>query len=378
MTVALPSALETAQREAQQIRANRDLYLKAPLERILADAWFVDSRSLLAGLTAFHQERMARVPSRAQYPEAQPWVDYVRTVDREVQRLAELSDADLALLRSLHAYLLFRGFGHAQPAGAEKCRVAYLPESNHGRLHVKNVDDPIAHWRPEGKPTWLFSLPDQKLWSDGVGSGLHLDDEPPEIFPLPVLAMFRQYADDVPTAVAFLTRYSPFWGNCNILLHDSRKRSVAIEKCSYNYIEVFHPGPDGRSHISGMTCRDPQSPQGRYQSAQRQKYLRLFNRPADCSDNAFWDMCGLFERKLAAFLREEPRPAQLEGVIRLFTTPWPQGLNKTGQRIHPEQKLFAYTLISYVILLDERKLLRWQRGLAPEVKYPAKPEVFEF
>lgn len=378
MSQQTPDPIETAQQEAERINADREAALVAPLERVLADAPFLDRGTLLSGLDAFHQERMERIPSPAKYPESPPWVEFVLAVDREVQALAGLSDAQMAQLRSLHHYLTFRGHGGASPASDEKCRVAYVPESDHGRLHFKNLDDPATWYKPEGKPKWLFPVEGQTLWSDGVGSGLHLDDEPEEIFPLPVMQMFGIYGDDVPSAVEFLTRYSPFWGRCNLLLHDSRKRSVAIEKCSYNFIEVFEPGPDGVSHISGMTCRDPDSPLGRYQRTQRQKYLDLFGRPADCADNAFWDLARQFEEKLASRLAGMGRPAKLDDLIRLFTTPWPEGLNKTGQRIHPEQGLIGYTLITCGKLLDEGKLLRWQRTALPELKYPDKPEVFEF
>jgi hypothetical protein len=378
MTVKLPDPLEAAAQEAYKINTAREETLAAPLNRIMADAWFVDRKSLLTGLSTFHKERMERIPSAVKYPEAAPWVDHILVRDRELQRLAALSDQDMALYRSLHSYLLFRGFGHARPAGAEKCRVAYIPESDHGRIHVKNVDDPATYWKPQEKPVWLFPQPGETLRADGVGSGLHLDNEPEEIFPLPIIQMFRHYANDVPSAVDFLTRYKYFWGSQNLLLHDSQKRSVAIEKCSYNYIQVFYPGADGRSHISGMTCRDRHSPLGRYQNSQRQKYLAMFNRPQDCSDNAFWTLCFKFEQKLDDFLQQEPHPAKLDNVIRLFTTPWPAGLCKTGQRIHAEQKLFAYTLITYVYLNDARKLMRWQRAAQPELTYPAQPEVFDY
>ena len=378
MAVQIPDPIETARQEAVQIDAHREALLKYPVERVLIDAPYLDRERLLQGLEPFHRQRMERIPAAAQYPEAAPWVQYVLAVDCELQRLAHLTDFELAIFRSLHFFLLCRGIAQAAPAGDEKCRVSYLPESDHGRLHIKNLDDPATHWQPEARPRWLFSDPEQTLWSDGVGSGLHMDDEPRELFPLPVMDMYRQYADDVPSAVEFLTRYAPFWGRSNILLHDRQQRSVAIEKCSYNFIEVFQPGPDGRSHISGMTCRDPHSPQGRYQQAQREKYLKLFGQPLDGPDMAFWNMCGQFERKLAAGLTALGPQAKLDDLIRLFTSSWPAGLRKDGVRIHPQQGLIGYTLISYVTLLDEGKLLRWQRSALPELKYPAAPEVFTF
>lgn len=254
--------------------------------------------------------------------------------------------------------------------------MAYLPDSDRGQLHIKNVDDPATYWR--GAPP-VKSFPNDRhpLMSDGVGSGLHLDDEPEEIFPLPALQMALEYTEDVPGAVDFLTRYKSFWGGCNVVLYDRQKRSVAIEKCSHNFIEVFPPDRYGRSHCSGMTCRDPNSPQGRYQQAQRQKYLQLFGRSNDCSDNAFWAACRKFEEKLAAGLLALGEPARFDDVARLFITPWPEGLNKNGLKLHPEQGLVGYTLITRATLIDERKVYQWQRRV-DDLMFPCVPEVYQF
>jgi len=58
---------------------------------------------------------------------------------------------------------------------------------------------------------------------DGVGSGMHIDDEPDEIFPLPVHRMVKTHCNDVPGAVDFLTRYGTFWSGSNLLVRDAKK-----------------------------------------------------------------------------------------------------------------------------------------------------------
>jgi len=375
----MPDPIADAAREAQTILQNREACLEAPILRVLADALWLERGALLEGLVAFHRERMNRIPSPTRYPESPPWVEYVLARDRELRQRAGLSDFDMAVIRSLHDYLAFRRLGHPHPAGDERCRVAFLPHSDHGRLHMKNLDDPATWWKPEPEPIWLYPRPDQTLFADGVGSGLHLDEEPPELFPLPVRShMLHTYADDVPSAVEFLTRYRYFWGRANLLLFDRTGRSVAIEKCSFNFIEVFEPGPDGISHISGMTCRNPDSPQGRYQQHQREKYLRLYGQPLDGPDMAFWTVCRRFEEKLASGLAALAHHPTLDGLVRLFTRPWPEGLRKDGLRIHPQQGLIGYTLMSYVSLLDEGRLLRWQRSPLPELAWPDQPEEFHY
>jgi hypothetical protein len=249
----------------------------------------------------------------------------------------------------------------------------YLPETDRGQLHIKNVDDPAIEWKPDPTPAKVWQ---EELVMDGVGSGLHIDDEPDEIFPLPVQQMVRTHCNDVPGAVDFFTRYSKFWSGGNLLIRDRKKRSAAIEKSSRNFIEVFPPDSTGGSHVSGMVCRDPQSPQGRYVAAKRRQFLERFRQPTDCLETAFWTACDKAETKLAETLNKPGRRTVAE-MLTLFTTPWPDGLNKPGLPYHPKQTSnFEYTLVTLAYLVDERKILRWQRDAA--CKYPSQPEVYSF
>ncbi|MCX5658770.1 MAG: hypothetical protein NTW19_03500 [Planctomycetota bacterium] len=367
MTLQLPDPVQAARDEAERINANRAQFLEFPIDRVLTDAPWVKRQDLTAGLADFHRERMAKIPSKAAYPEAAPWIESALARDRELKAQAKLSDEEMAVFRSLVPYITFRGFKQAglalkpRPATDEKCRSAYIPDTDRGEVAIKNVDDPLTHWKPDPKPlSGAGPLPD--LRSDGVGNGLHMDDEPDELFPIPVMSMLRHHANDVPSAVQFLTRYRKFWGGSNLLLHDKQKRSAAVEKCSYSHIEVFHPGPDGRSHISGMTCRDANSPQGKFQASQRRKYVDLFKLPLDGPDMTFWAGCAKFEAKLSAGLAAlGPRP-RWDDLLKLFITRWPEGLNKYGLRLHPNQGLVGYTLIIHASLITERKSLRWQRS----------------
>lgn len=375
MSVTLPDPRQLAQQEADRINSNREAFLEFPIQRVIADSKQVTREMLVTGVEEFHAERMSKIPSTAKYPEATPWVQHTIDVDRELQQRANLTSLDLAVLRSLHTYLTFRGFRQAahMVTADEKCRVAYVPDTDRGEVIIKNVDDPITHWEPQkGAP------PRQKpasLCTDGVGSGLHMDDEPDELFPLSPLAMLKHYANDVPSAIEFLKRYSKFWGRANLLLHDDKKRSAAIEKCSFNFCEVFHPGPDGRTHISGMTCRDSNSPQGKHQDKMRQEYVTLFNRGEDCPDNAFWAACKKFEAKLSAALKNLGAKPTFAALVKLFTTTYPEGLNKAGLRIHPNQGLVGYTLITHATLINERKFYRWQRSKDGKT-FDAEPEIF--
>jgi len=253
----------------------------------------------------------------------------------------------------------------------EKCRIIYLPETDQGAFHIKNVDDPINFWKPRIGRTKYHAVMHDLNW-DGVGSGLHIDDEPTEIFPLPIPTICHAECHDVPGAVQFLTRYSPFWGGMNIVLFDRQGRNVAIEKCSHNFIEVFQPGANGGSHCSGMASRDLQSPQRQYQAMKRQEYLQRFNQPQDGVDMVFWSACDRAERMLGDFM-QKPKITVAE-ILELFTTPWPKGLNKPGVKLHPAG-VREYTLVTHAELYDQRKVLVWQRDAFGN--YPAVPDIYQ-
>jgi len=375
--VQLPDPAELARKQATDVLANRDLYLKVPVDRVIADSPQVKANALLDGIEEFHRERMHRIPSDAKYPEAKPWVENALVYDHELQKAAQLTYRELAIVQSFHLFVALRGFRQARRQhGDERCRGAYLADSDHGPMTIGNVDDPITHWKPAtGHPEVMpGSL---RLNVIGVGNGLHIDDEPEELFPLPVLEMMSHFADTAAAGVEFLTRYCQFWGRCNCALFDNRGGSAAIEKCSFKYIDVFHPNSHGHSHVSGMTCRDPNTRQGKHQQAKRSEYLKLFNIPDDCADNAFWAACRKFEAKLASFLDAlGPRP-KADDVIRMFITPWPEGLNKTGLVLHPKQGLVGYTLQTHVSFIREKKYLRWQRSRDGKT-YSKEPEVFQY
>jgi hypothetical protein len=379
MGFVMPDPVEEAKKLAAVINARREEMLVFPIDRLLTDNPRLDRRVISEGVGRFHKERVAKVPPQAKYPDAKVWVEYQLAFQKALRELAGLNDSEMGVVLSLNLYLCFRGYRMCRPPAArdEKCRVAYLPESDRGQIHIKNVDDPITHWKPHReRPSCLPQ--GSGLVSDGVGSGLHLDDEPEELFPLPVYQMLGASGiDNVPAAVEFYTRYSTFWGGANLLLHDDKKRSATIEKCSYNHITVYYPGADGKSHVSGMTCRDIKSVQGAYQQAKRMEYIKLYNRGDDCVDLVFWAKCREFEAKLAGALSAMPKVAKFADVVSLFTSEYPKGLNKPGLRLHPEEGLVGYTLLIHCTLADEKKYLTWNRSEDGKV-FDAEPAVFQY
>lgn len=370
-----PDARQSARSEIDALRAD-PAAIDRRLQRVLGDCADLEPEILLAGLERFHRERMQRTPSPAKYPEAGPWVEYVREVDRLVQEGAGLSDREMAIMRSLSPYLAFRGLATVEPPAPERCRVAWIPDTDHGRLHIKNVDDPIPPDWPPPRPAYRAMPASEPLVWDGVGAGLHIDDEPEEIFPLPVRAMCLAQCTSVPQAVEFLERYTPFWARQNVVLHDQQDNAIAIEKSSFNHFETFAPNAHGRVWVSGMTARDPHSPQGQHVRRMRQKYLDRFGLGTDGPDSAFWAGAEKLEHMLSTFL-DQPGPLAIDDVFALFLTTFPEGLNKDGTKPHPDQPVEQYTLVTHGTLLDERVTYRYERD-ADTRQMPDAPEVFHW
>ena len=113
MRAITPDAHAEAHKEAAYLNANREAILVTGVDRVLQDSPWVQRTPLLAGLVEFHAERMRRVPSVAKFPESPQWVEHTMAVDREVQQLANLTDEELAIWRSLSQYTTYRGFANA-------------------------------------------------------------------------------------------------------------------------------------------------------------------------------------------------------------------------------------------------------------------------
>lgn len=374
--------------KARHVAANMRASGKSPvdIQRMKADAPWVNWAEVMQGLITFHREAMARIPSYTIYPEAKQWVEYQQTYCKELQKQSGMSEQELAFVISFGKYMMFRGYRQYAPASgklsAEKCRVAFLLETDRGPLHIKNVDDPITNWRPS--PPLPASCPKEEFWwniveyiADGTGSGLHIDNEPSELFPLPVFYMAGQYAHDTHELVEFLRRYTPFWGGGNLLIYDRQMQCMAIEKTSHNYFETFAPDHNGHTHISGMVCRDVSSPQARYVAKRREEYRKLYNLSDDGPDVRFWNTSLEMDKMLVSGLAELGKCPKFDDVVTLFTTPWPNGLRKAALKLHPEQGLTDYTLYTQATLLGEGRQFRWQLS-ADGKEFESKPQICKY
>jgi len=76
-------------------------------------------------------------------------------------------------------------------------------------------------------------------------------------------------------------------------------------------------------------------------------------------------------------LKKLGKPASLDKLVTLFRTPWPDGLSKEGAKLHRQQSVNEYTLITHLSLLDKGQYIRWQRD-PKTLKMPKNPETYQF
>ncbi len=331
-------------------------------------------------IAAYHRERLDAVPDLRQYPELDGERELLLEYYRGIKD-AGLDDDSVALCESLGFWRdvrLFQETGRGMFVFPmpEKCRVLYVPRSDQGQLHAKNVDDPITYWKgekpvPPGSP-WPFSHP---LVFDGVGSGLHLDEIPPEIFPVNPIELCREHCATVKEATAFLVRYNYFWSGQNLLVHDHHGNSVAFEKTRCR-VAIRGPNAQGINFITGMGALDPGI--RAFQNAQRSKYLEQIGAGQDDVDACFWKLCQGQWDNMKRYVEELSKNPTAEGALALMAKRDPGGpMCLTGKKCHPDEKTPGYTLLMRMYFMDQKKMHRrlW-RGKTPS--YKDTPEIVQY
>ncbi len=327
---------------------------------------------VVAQVTAFHRERVDRAPDPGRYPEARGARDIL------LRRYAGMAEAGMdaaliALVESLgfwQKHVMVHRYGKvANPVAIDKlrerCRVVYLPDSDHGPLHFKNVDDPLETWTPKPPEPQGQPWPHAPLYYDGTGSGLHVDEDPVEIFPLNAVSLCKEHCATVPQVREFMVRYSHFWEGANLLVHDEKGNSVAFEKASRNRIAVRDAQPGGLNYINGMSAFDEE-----YQafiSSQRRTYLQLTGQGADSVEACYFRFCDGVLRNMKRRMGELAGEPTLAALLTVMTSRDPDGaLCKSGRKVHPDEVNPGVTLYQTLHFLKSRIMLRRQwRGATP-------------
>lgn len=242
----------------------------------------------------------------------------------------------------------------------EKCRAAYLPETDVGPLAISNTDDPIHGYRPA--PPFVPPTHAVNVFVTSVGSGLHFDEEPRGFFPVDegvLRQVISKLARDAPQAVEMLEALSPHFGRENLLLVDREKRAARIDKCSFNRIAIKLNTAPCIEHVSGMVCRDPAYKQ--YQGSLRQAYLDSVGGNWSGYEGQFWLEADRKETRLAGGLEKLRAGPTYHGVLQLFQSHEKPGhLCKHGEPASADDPNPSYTLQRHAHLLERDEYQRWQ------------------
>ncbi len=328
---------------------------------------------LIRRVTALHAERVDALPDLTVYPELRG--------EREIllERYRGMADAGMtpeliALNESLGFWVNYycrnetgkipHG-GSLPPEQRERCRVVFAPDTDAGPLHFKNVDDPLHTWQPQPENVRTMPSPFTPLFFDGTGSGLHIDDDPPEIFPANAVDLAKRYCETVPEAEEFLVRYNYFWAGANMLIHDEAGKAVAIDKASRCRYAVRRPGPNGVIYINGMSSFDPDYQA--YIEMRRAQYLRETGQDESTPEGAYFKGAAALLRNMTRRMAEFERSPTEATLYEHLCSRDPDGpLCRIGKQTHPDDPVRAATLVQRCYHLRER-IMKWRqwRGETP-------------
>jgi len=348
--------------------------------RCLAKMLGWPKEKLVAEVRQYHQERLDAVPDFTRYPELRGYRDLLMEEHRGM-RDAGADDDAIALSRTLHFWrdtrlLQQTGRGWHAPVMPEKCRVLYVPETEDGAIHAKNVDDPLTYWKPRApypkNAAWPWTHP---LRFDGVGSGLHVDEIPLEIFPVNPHELCLEHCTTVEAATEFMVRYNYFWSSQNLLIHDHHGNSMAFEKTRCR-VATRKPNAKGINFINGMGALDPEICE--HQRRMRAKHLEQTGQGPDSIEARYFQFCEKKWENMTRYVEQLTQDPTVEGVRSLMEQRDPGGpMCLTGKKVHPDEKVTACTLVMDLWFMDKKKLHRRQwRGDMPA--YLDRPEIVQF
>ncbi|MEO6909166.1 MAG: hypothetical protein ABI210_14875, partial [Abditibacteriaceae bacterium] len=349
--------------------------------RCLAAVIGLPMEEVVSRVLAFHRERLDAVPDLTMYPELKGYRDRLVAQERGMND-AGVEDNLIALSQSLNFWRSTRllqetGIAYYAQAMPEKCRILYMADSDRGALHLKNVDDPLTYWTPAPpvapNTPWPYTHP---LFFDGVGSGLHIDEIPPEIFPVDVRPLCQEHCTTVKEAEEFMVRYNYFWSGQNLLIHDNKGNSVAFEKTSCR-VGVRGPNEKGINFINGMTAVDPEI--SAFQKQQRQKYLdQIGIQWNDSPDGRYFDFSENKMNNMIRYVKELSLNPTWDNAKQLMEQRDSSGpMCQMGERLHHDQPALEYTLQMLIFEWDNKRmhLRQWRKDVPV---YLDTPEIVSF
>jgi hypothetical protein len=328
-----------------------------------------DDRALLALLDGENRRRLAAAPDLALYPELRGMAEMIAAQWRGTADAAGLSPLQAAAhANGLWTYVRLT----SSPEPSHGCSYVFFPHSDVGPILANNLDS--SPDEPFGAPVWIPH--NEHVILGGVSCGVFYDEESPEIFPAPVFKLVARYCRSTDEAVEMLTRYSQFWGPCNLIVIDRRKRVAMVEK-SRCRIGVRY-SPDGFGFITAMTMNEPAMKA--YLHDRRAYSLKARGLAAPCNDTDYWAEADHRYQLMTELLDEARRAPTLEKLRQIiqFRDPVRGKVCYNGERLKPEYAPCEFTLRTSIWLLREGRAQWWAKqgdtpsfaNRQPDVTYP--------
>lgn len=346
-----------AEGNAQYVRDMADLALRLYDNSLPG----VPRAQVVRRLQEWNRKRLDAVPDLKRYPELRGVRELVEAEWRGVRDGVGLSDEQWAAHCDGHFYYhRFVTAGRVEPF---HCSCIFFPTSDHGPLFASNLDTSLD--QPFQAPEWPACS--EHLVIGGVSSGVYLDEEPPEIFPAPVMRLVGRYCRNTDEAVEMLKRYNYFWGPGNLIVVDREHRVAMIEKTACR-IGVRY-SPDGFGFITAMTALDPDIKA--YLDDRRRASVQARNLPPENADVAYWRVQDKRASLMTELLDEARKNPTLETMQRFiqFRSPERGNVCGDGEVYFPGGPPSEYTLRTAIWLLREGKAMWWARvGDTPSFK----------
>lgn len=306
-------------------------------------------------LAKSNQDRLDAAPDFAKYPEARGIRELLVAAQRGLKDGAGLDDTQSAMTADgLFYYHRFVTSGKHKARHKANCSVVYFPTSDHGALISSNLDTDIHE--PYTDPVWPQL--NEHLLTGSVSSGVFLDEESPEIFPLPVYSIVARYCRTTAEAVEIYTRYNNFWGPCNSLVVDRHHDVAMIEKTACRI--AVRRSTDGFGYVTAMTQEDP----GLHKFVNERRIASLTTRglPNPCADTRYWasqDVRRHLMDRLMNEARKNPTVEKLRSIMQYREADGKVAGN--GDVLFPGDAPIEHTIRTQIFCVSEGRVEWWTR-----------------
>ena len=247
---------------------------------------------------------------------------------------------------------------------ANHCTAVFIPSKKEGgMLYGRTADDNPAIVKEVFNPPKEGPDGKQRSFEDGVSSSVLCDEEPTEIFPVNVWKIMPPDCKKVQDKVEFLRHYNEFWGPQNKILTDEDGNGVVIEKSNCRMGVRY--SADGTVATTACSYLIPEMKA--FKEERSRLSLEICGWDETSIDWLYWQGCNARYERLLKLTREaNERGATLDDVAHIVTdhaVPFPDRICLAGERFHPKQTDFNWTLFASASVLEgpNRRTLFWHK-----------------